>query len=325
MTTRREFLTVSGGCVAHVLLMSACARAATRMAWTAPANPTVTTAPFARLDAIAADTWALVSTPLGGDRTTFSNGGIIAGRDGVIAVEGFYKPAGATWLAEQARALTGRWPTHVVLTHYHSDHAAGVDGYKSTSASTRTPTLRATATTKEWALSGGPVAPTKDDGLVRAFADVVIVNADKPGVIDLGNRKISLVSLMGHTKSDIALVDDDANITFAGDLLWNGMFPNFVDATPTRLIASMSTLATRTKHAFVPGHGAMANHAAVQRYLDLLNDLGASAKRGHDAGKSAQDVAAAYTVPVALGEWMASKTGLERAMTAWYREWTPAK
>lgn len=295
------------------MLMSACASRATRLRWTAPANPTVATTPFARLDAIAADTWACISTPLGGDRTTFSNGGIIAGRNGVIAVEGFYQPAGATWLAERAHELTGRWPTHVVLTHYHIDHAAGVAGYTNAHA------LRATSTTRELALSGGPVAPMKTPELERAFADVVIVNAQTPGVIDLGNRRIRLESLRGHTKSDIALVDEDAGITFAGDLLWNGMFPNFVDATPVQLIASMQSLASRVNHHFVPGHGAMASRDAVQRYMDLLHDLEQAASRARATGKSATEAASEYKVPAALGDWMASKTGLERAFTAFNR------
>ena len=316
MTTRRDFLRVSGGCLAHVMLMSACASRSARQRWTAPANPTVVTTPFARLDLIGPDTWAVISTPLGGDRTTFANGGILAGRTGVIAVEGFYRPAGATWLAERARALTGRWPTHVVLTHYHVDHAAGVSGY----VGGTTPSLRATATTRELAVGGGPVAPPRDEVLLRAFADVVIVNADRPGIIDLGNRQIELLSLRGHTRSDVALVDTDAGITFAGDLLWNGMFPNFVDATPSQLAVSMKGLASRVTQAFVPGHGAMADRVSVARYVDLLDDLEMTSRRGHASGQSAQETAATYTVPNALGEWMASKAALERAVSAWYRE-----
>ncbi|MEQ1691624.1 MAG: MBL fold metallo-hydrolase [Gemmatimonas sp.] len=301
--------------------MSACATRSTRARWTAPANPTAFTTPFARLDAIGPDTWAVISTPLGGDRTTFANGGILAGRDGVIAVEGFYRPAGATWLAERARELTGRWPTHVVLTHYHIDHAAGVAGY----AGQTTPTLRATAATSELAVGGGPVAPPRDAALTRAFADVVIVRADRPGVIDLGNRQVDLVSLSGHTRSDLALVDENAGITFAGDLLWNGMFPNFVDATPSRLSVSIQQLARRTGDAFVPGHGAMADRVSMARYIDLLTDLEAAARSGRTAGKTAIESAAGYEVPKALGEWMASKSGLERAMTAWYREFDAAR
>ncbi len=320
MTSRRDFLKVSGGCVAHVLLSSACASVGTRERWTAPLQPALVTTPFAHLDAIARDTWAVISTPLGGDRTTFGNGGIIAGRNGVIAVEGFYRPAGATWLAERARELTGRWPTHVVLTHYHLDHAGGVHGYAHDGSA---PVLHSTADTRRLALAGGPVAPPKDPALERAFADVVIVDARRTSRIDLGNRVVELVPLRGHTASDLALVDDEAGVTFTGDLLWNGMFPNFVDAAPSQLIASMTQLAknsTRSRHAFVPGHGGMADPTSVARYLDLLNDLGAHAARERAAGRSAVEAAASYRVPPSLGEWMAGKTGLERAMNAWWRD-----
>ena len=318
MTSRRDFLRVSGGCVAHVLLSSACARAGTRARWTAPTHPTITTTPFARLDAIGPDTWAVISTPLGGDRTTFGNGGIIAGRAGVIAVEGFYRPAGATWLAERARELTGRWPTHVVLTHYHLDHTGGVQGYAREGAPP--PLFRSTDTTRTLTLGGGAVAPAKDAALERTFADVVLVDASRTSRIDLGNRVVELVPMRGHTASDLALVDEDAGITFTGDLLWNGMFPNFVDAVPSSLIASMTQLAKRSGHAFVPGHGGMAERVSVTRYLDLLTDLGAHAGRERAAGHTAVEAAASYRQPASLGEWMASKTGLERAMTAWWRE-----
>lgn len=317
LTSRRDFLRVSGGCLAHVMLMSACASRSTRQRWTAPANPTVTTTPFARLDLIAPDTWAVISTPLGGDRTTYANGGIIAGRNGVIAVEGFYRPAGATWLAERARELTGKWPTHVVLTHYHVDHASGVSGYRAPGG--QTPALRATTATRDLAIGGGPVAPPKDDALLRAYADVVIVNATAHSRIDLGNRQVELVPLSGHTKSDVAIVDENADVTFAGDLLWNGMFPNYVDATPTALRASMQQLANRTAHTFVGGHGAVANASAVSRYLGLLDDIERAARAGFTAGRTPAEIAAAYAVPASLGEWMASKAGVERAMTAWAR------
>jgi hypothetical protein len=69
----------------------------------------------------------------------------------------------------------------------------------------------------------------------------------------------------------------------------------------------------------------MADRASMSRYVDLLGDLEAAARAGRSAGKSAVDVAAGYVVPKSLGEWMASKTGLERAMTAWYRELDSAR
>ena len=301
----------------------------TRQRWTAPAHPTVATEPFARLDAIGPDTWAVISTPLGGDRTTYANGGIIAGRTGVIAVEGFYRSAGAQWLAEHARRLTGRWPTHVVLTHYHLDHASGLTGYQQRVSRTRladertvSPKVLTTEKTRKSVLAGGPVAPPRDEELLRAYADVVIVGDTASERIDLGNRQIELVPLAGHTSSDVAIVDADAGITFAGDLLWNGMFPNYVDATPTTLMASVQTIIGSGASSVVPGHGAMCDRVAVDRYVNLLRDLERAARAGRVAGTPAKEVAAAYRVPPALGEWMASPTGVERAISAWYKELT---
>src|SRR4051812_10038861 len=145
--SRREFLTRSGSCAAHLALAGAVAPRALRDLWArAPLGPIVAREPFGNLEKVADGVWALISTPLNGDSTTVSNGGIIAGRNGVLAIEGFNRPAGAQWLAGQARELTGRWPTHIALTHYHSDHANGLSGYVSDSEH---PTVHATARTRE--------------------------------------------------------------------------------------------------------------------------------------------------------------------------------
>lgn len=310
------------GCVAHVVLNGACAPRGARARWTAPQQPTVVTTPFARLDVVARNTWALISTPLGGDRTTFANGGIIAGRSGVVVVEGFYREAGALWLAQQARALTGRWPTHVVVTHYHVDHASGVPGYAA--AGELAPQLHTTEATRRAALSGAPVAPPRSDGLARAYADAVIMSTDGATRIDLGDRQVVIEPTRGHTGSDLIIRDEEARVTFSGDLVWNGMFPNYLDALPSELSANAARLAApltdRMSSVLVPGHGAVADVAAMTRYRGLLDHIEGVARTGHASGRSSAETAASYQVPVTLGEWMASRTSIERAMTAWWRE-----
>lgn len=313
------------GCVAHIVLNAACAPRGMRARWTAPRQPTVITTPFARLDTIARDTWALISTPLGGDRTTFANGGIIAGRNGVVVVEGFYRTAGAEWLAQQARALTGRWPTHVVVTHYHVDHASGLPGFAPEGQ--RPPRVYATEVTRSAALGGGAVAPARTDALVRAYADVVIVAARGGTRIDLGDRIVTIESTRGHTASDLIIRDEAAGVTFSGDLVWNGMFPNYVDALPSELAANAARLAAplreRPASVLVPGHGGVADAAAMARYQGLLESIERAARAGHAAGRTAMDTATSFSVPASLGEWMASRTSIERAMTAWWRELRP--
>ena len=128
--TRRDFLAESTSCAAHIAVASAFMPSALRAAWAnAPLGPIVAREPFGTLEKVADGIFAMISTPLGGDRTTLSNGGLIVGRSGILAIEGFNLPAGAEWLANKSKELTGRYPTHVALTHYHSDHANGVAGY----------------------------------------------------------------------------------------------------------------------------------------------------------------------------------------------------
>ena len=120
--TRREFIASASSCSAHIALAALASTAAARVAWALPQGRVVGREPFGSLERVADGVWALISTPLSGDRTTLSNGGIIAGRTGVLAIEGFNQPHGAQWLATKSRELTGRWPTHVVLTHYLERH-----------------------------------------------------------------------------------------------------------------------------------------------------------------------------------------------------------
>src|SRR6476660_6765699 len=98
--SRRDFVSRSGTCAAHLALAAAVAPDLLRTAWAhRPLGAVVASEPFGSLEQVADGIWALISTPLGGDSTTVSNGGIISGRSGVIAVEGFNRPAGAAWLA----------------------------------------------------------------------------------------------------------------------------------------------------------------------------------------------------------------------------------
>ena len=120
--TRRTFISRSLSCAAWLVGGLALAPASVRNAFAArPKKRIVAEEDFARIERIADGVWAVISTPLkdgGRHFTTTSNGGIVAGRDGVLVVEGFYTAEGGAWLAEQARRLTGREPTHVVVTHY---------------------------------------------------------------------------------------------------------------------------------------------------------------------------------------------------------------
>ena len=123
-------MSLSATCGGYMMLAGAWLPPSTRRLFAArQSGPVQAVEPWGRIEEVGEGVWAMVSTPLGGDYTTTSNGGIIAGRDAVLAVEGLASVDGARWLGDAAESLTGRRPTHVVLTHFHGDHSVGQAGY----------------------------------------------------------------------------------------------------------------------------------------------------------------------------------------------------
>ena len=313
---RRRFLQQTTSCAAHLAIVAAISPAAVRALWAAErAGAVVAQEPFGRLERIADGVWALVSTPLSGDRTTLANGGIVAGSNGVLAIEGFFQPAGARWLATRARELAGRWPTHVALTHYHADHANGVAGYRADGA---TLAVHATEHTRDEALQRNR---PEDADRTAALRDALLLSPSASETLDLGGRTVRLVPRAGHTASDVTVEIEDPSIVFCGDLVWNAMFPNYVDTVPTKLSAAVRALRRDHETIYVPGHGAVAGAADITRYQAMLDEIEQAARDAHAAGISAAAAGAAYALPDTLGEWtLFSRTFFERAFAAWYRE-----
>jgi len=314
--TRRQFLTQSSSCAAHLALAAIAMPSARRLLWARNAfGPVVAGEPFGNLEQVSDGVWALISTPLSGDRTTLSNGGIVAGRDAVLAIEGFNQPQGAVWLAGKARELTGRWPTHIVLTHYHADHANGVAGYLTDAAR---PSIRSTERTRELVVTRNQPA---DGGRVAALKDAVVVSAADVTQLDLGGRVVTIVPRSGHTDSDLSLELDDPSIVFCGDLFWNAMFPNFVDAVPTKLGSAVRALRRTRDTVYIPGHGAIGRATEYDRYVSMLDEVERAARKAHGSGVSAADAGASFALPPSLGEWaLFNKVFYQRAFEAWYKE-----
>jgi glyoxylase-like metal-dependent hydrolase (beta-lactamase superfamily II) len=307
--SRRDFVRGTASCAAHLGLMAAAPWLPRRL-WAQERHPVVAREPWGRIEEVARGVWALVSTPLDGDRTTLCNGGIVAGRSGVLVVEAFGSDAGATWMAQQAKTLTGRAPTHVVLTHYHGDHTGGLRG-----ALTEDVALLSTDVTRR-------LVEDRNQDPPRALLDgAELLDPRRPSEIDLGGRSVLVVPRNGHTDSDVSLEISDPSVVFCGDLVWNRMFPNYMDAIPSRLSANVKLLRTLGAATYVPGHGPLADATELDRYQSLLDDVEAAARRAVERGMSAEDAGAAYRIPTALGEWtLFSPSYFGRAIGAWMKE-----
>ena len=313
--TRRRFLTASAGCAGYLAAAGPLLSPATLGRWRTPHRRIVAQEPFARIEDLGLGMFAIVSTPLDGDYTTVCNGGIIMGRNATLVVEAFASQQGAVWVAEQALALTGRWPTHVVVTHYHGDHSAGADAFGRSSGTP--PSLHATEATRDLILDS-----RADEELKAAWADAVVLAGDVETEIDLGNRVVTVVPRGGHTASDATVeVDGGEGPVWCGDLVWNAMFPNYIDAQPTRLARSVYALHALPTEVFVPGHGPLATVDDVARYISVIDVVGEYAREAWRLGMTAEEAASRFQVPPDLGEWELFDPGYhQRAIEAWMDE-----
>jgi len=313
---RRMFLGRSVSCACHLAVAAAAMSGASRRAWAAESLGTVVArAPFGTLENIADGVWAVISTPLDGDRTTLANGGLIAGTQGVLAVEGFNQPAGAQWLAAKSRELTGMAPSHVVITHHHGDHANGIAGFQTDGAQCA---IHSTAVTRDIVLGRDAKAP--DAPRAAALNGAALLSPVETATIDLGGRMVRVVPRGGHTQSDVTVELDDPSIVFCGDLVWNAMFPNYVDTTPSKFAGAVRGL-KRSGALYVPGHGPLAQDADLDRYIAVLEEVEAAARKAYAAGTPAEDAGNAFVLSPGLGPWAMFNTVFHpRAFEAWYRE-----
>lgn len=313
--TRREFLEASGSCFAYLSGIFAIAGSTALRRWARPGPNVVAQEAWGRLEEVGPGLWALISTPLTGDYTTLSNGGIVSGRSGVIIVEGTASPAGARWMAERAVALTGRAPTHVVVTHYHGDHSRGVDGF----GGDEPPLIHATRATADLVTAGFDAAAEPERA--RPWADVVVMDPAEPTLIDLGDRAVSVVPYEGHTASDVIIDLPDDDLVWCGDLVWNEMFPNYVDAVPSVLSSSVRSIIDSGRGTFVPGHGPLADADAMSTYVSILDDIERAARAALSEGRTAEAAGEAYRLPDGVGEWILfNPQYFGRAIGAWMRE-----
>lgn len=322
--SRRKFLKTGSTCVAHMAFMATPFPATAKALWSSRSlGQVVAQESFGRLEEIGGGLFAFISTPLGGDYTTVSNGGIIAGRSGVLVVEAFQTEEGSRWIAEKARELTGRWPTHVLVTHYHGDHSGGIEGYfpdDDPGVGSSGAQIHATQTTRDMTVEHLPEdAPERQQ---RRWADVVLVAPKEPTLLDLGGREVQFTPRRGHTPSDVSVELPYEGFSWCGDLVWNGMFPNYMDAIPSLLSKSVRALQADRQQIYVPGHGPLADAVGMERYVAVIDGLEETARTARKEGWTAEEAGNRHRIPPNLGPWtLFNPSYFQRAVEAWMMEW----
>ena len=274
-----------------------------------------------------------------------SNGGVIAGRDRTLIVEGHFQAAGAALEIEAARQVSTRPILGAVDTHFHLDHSFGNIGYQREGitliAHEQVPALMRT---KYAAVKGQShrsiLAPLEEraaaattagekqqaqaelgaarwmygaiDAVEFAYPTDLVRAAEGTRRLDLGGLTVVLERHHGHTPGDLTIAVPDRGVLFIGDLLFVKEYPVSIDADLVswrKVLDRFLQLDRATR--FVPGHGPVCGREAVQAMADLLDDLRQHAERMIAMGAGADEAARRYAPPARFAEYH-----------VWARSWT---
>ena len=227
--------------------------------------------------------WAAASPP---KSKAGANAGFVIGPDAVLVVDTFEDPDAASAMLDAIRAKTREPIRYVIDTHYHLDHTAGNNVFAAAGA-----TVMAQQNVRTWERSQNlkffGANPTAQQKQFVATLGLPSVTYQGDITIWLGNRRVIVRTLEGHTGGDSSVIIPDAGVVFTGDLFWNHTLPNLIDADTREQIASNDTLLHDYPDAtFVPGHGEIGTAADVRAFRDYLTALRKTVASARQSGES---------------------------------------
>jgi glyoxylase-like metal-dependent hydrolase (beta-lactamase superfamily II) len=245
--------------------------------------PALAAAPYFTLHDLGHGVWAATAIP---KSAAGANAGFVIGPNGVLVIDTFEDPAAAKAMLAVIREKTDEPIRYVVDTHYHLDHTAGNNVFAAASAAVMAQqNVRTWERTQNLKFFGSH--PTAKQKQLVATLGLPSVTYEHGITIWLGDRKIIVRTLEGHTGGDSTVVVPDAKVVFTGDLFWNHTLPNLIDANTREQITSNDIyLHDYPDATFVPGHGEIGKAADVRDFRDYLATLRKAVADAQKSGKS---------------------------------------
>ena len=232
-------------------------------------------------------TWMLVGS--GG------NMGLSVGEDAVFLVDDQYAPL-APKIKAAIAAITPKPVKFVLNTHFHFDHTGGNEALGKEGA-----LIVAHDNVRRRLSADQLISFVGNSARQAASPKVALPVITVPGAISFhinGEEVNAFHVANAHTDGDLIVHFKGGDIVHMGDVFFNGSYP-FIDAgsggSPLGMIAAfdrvLALAGAKTK--IIPGHGPLADKAALQRTRDMLATLVGRIQAERRAGKSDEQVRAA--------------------------------
>ena len=213
------------------------------------------------------------------------NIGVSVGDDGIVIVDDQFAPL-APKIKEALRGITTQPYRFVLNTHFHGDHTGGNEAFG------REAPIVAHTNVRKRLRSGSGQTPAAPAGALP------IVTFDANMMIHLNGEDIRASHFPnGHTDGDSVIYFTQSNVVHMGDHFFNGLFP-FIDTNSggtargylSNVEYVLQTLPAGAK--IIPGHGPLADRAALERFVEMLRGTTAAVKEAIAAGKTVEQAKA---------------------------------
>jgi len=213
---------------------------------------------------------------LGGEKKI--NTGFIIGKNGILMIDSTFSPDDAKQILKIIRSVTQKPIRYLFNTHYHSDHTFGNQVFSTKVVSHREcRNIMTKLLEREWSrdsiqkyVEENPEWKEKLNNLKITLPDLVF---DDKLEIDLGNLKVNLMHVGGHTKDSSIAHVAQSKVLFAGDLIFQGRYPFMRDGNAGKWLLALTTIKNLDFDVLVPGHGYICDKAEIKHHIDYFENL----------------------------------------------------
>ncbi len=287
---------------------------------------TVSAVENAELVKITDQVYARISNP---DGNAVGNAGILVLDRSVLVFDTHFTPEAGQALLDQVRSITPKPVRYVVNSHAHADHTHGNQVFEGaqriSSLNTRNGVLEVDIPSLERTLGiarsqiqklrrdmGSEQNRAQAQGyreqiesrqqylanLSRLHIQAPSAALEERLILKEGSQEVRLLFLgEGHTNGDIVLFLPSAKIAFLGDLFFNDAIPNVQDANMLAWIDTLGRVLKLEADTFVPGHGAVGDRKAVEKFLAYLQELKSLVEPAVARGDTAEQAIQAVGMP----------------------------
>ena len=250
------------------------------------------------------------------------NIGVSVGDDGAFIIDDQFAPL-SDKIKTAVKAVTDKDIAFVINTHFHGDHTGGNEAFGESGAHIVAHDNVRKRLKEGLTRAGGNVTPPAPE------AALPVITFSKSISFYWNDRNIYIAHPQNaHTDGDAIIFFKDINVVHMGDVFFNGGFP-FIDLEAGGDLDGyiethewvLKKIDDDTK--IIPGHGALANKADLQKTVSMLKGVRSLVQAEIDKGLSEDAAVQADPLKKYADEWGQGFINAERMVRTAYRSLNP--